>query len=62
VEPSAADLDVMGTIADSMNVTRMPDVARRAYESTVQRITTGPLFRIAERIACLRRDLKRSAS
>ena len=62
LEPTEADIDVMGTIADSMNIARMPDVARRAYESTVQRITTGPLFRIAEGAACRRRDLKRSAS
>lgn len=62
LEPSAEDLDVMGTIADSMSVTRMPDVARRAYESTVQRITTGPLSHLAERVACRRRDLRRSAS
>ena len=62
VEPSADDIDVMGTIADSMSVTRMPDVARRAYESTVQRITTGPFFGIAERIASQRVELKRSAS
>lgn len=62
LEPSAADVDVMGTIADSMNVTRMPEVARLAYESTVQRITTGPLAPIAERAAYQRRDLTRSAS
>lgn len=62
LEPSEEDLDVMGTIADSMSVTRMPDVARRAYESTVERITTGPLLRAAERIAFQRRDLKRDAS
>ena len=62
LEPSQADMDVIGTIADSMNVTRMPDVARRAYESTVRRVSTGPLVRIAERVAFQRRELRRSAS
>lgn len=62
LEPSEADMEIMGTIADSMSVTRMPDVARRAYDSTVQLVTTGPLARIAERVAYRRRDLTRSAS
>lgn len=62
LEPSADDVDVMGTIADSMSVTRMPDVAARAYESTVERITTGPLSRVAERVSHQRRALRRSAS
>ena len=61
IEPSAADVAVMGTIADSMNVTRMPEVAQRAYESTVERITTGPLGRLADQIAW-RRDQARSVS
>lgn len=65
LEPTEDDLVVMGTIADSMSTVRMADVAQRAYESTVHRITTGPLRRVAERIAeraAYTRDLKRSVS
>jgi NTE family protein len=62
IEPSALDVAVMGTIADSMNMKRMSDVALRAYRSTAERITTGPLSRVAERVAWRRRDLTRSAS
>lgn len=62
LEPSSDDVRIMGAIADSMNVGRMSAVAEQAYESTVRRLTTGPLAKAAERLAWRRRDLTRSAS
>lgn len=69
LEPSAADVRVMGAVAagmdpESMHVTRLADVAKQAYESAALRFTTGPLARAVEDAA--RRvgdsDLTQSAS
>jgi NTE family protein len=64
LEPTADDVRVMGSVAESMNVSRLADVAMQAYASTVRRCTAGPLARVVE-TAMFRRGqaaLKRSAS
>ena len=61
LEPTGDDIRVMGAVADSMSQELTAEIALQAYESTVRRLTSGPLARIADRVARQHR-LKRSAS
>lgn len=69
LEPTAADLRVMGAVsdgmnADSMHATRLASVATEAYESARLRFVNGPLARVAGDAMCRpgHRDLRRPAS
>src|SRR5262249_40049462 len=43
IEPTAEDLQVMGTIQDSMNLRPLVEIAQQAYRSTARRIRSGAL-------------------
>ena len=48
VEPTADDVVVMGSVAESMSAAHRGDVARRIFESTVRRLRQGPLATAVE--------------